>query len=309
MITRIFFTYLFIIFFFKSNYLYSSIKESILISVDNKIITSYDLKNQIKTIIILSNKEINNSNIAKTKNTAISNLINLTIKELEVEKFNIQIDDDNIQNYLNRVSNGNINNFKNIFLKNDINFERYLENVETELKWQKLVVSKFKNKIKINEKEIENLLSQSIAKEKSLNNYNLSKIEIIFKTENDLVKEIEGIKKQINNFGFEQTALNLKISKSQVENLDIGWINEKALSKKIYDAIKNLKKGEISSPVIIANSVLFLKVNDFKKSSLENLNFDELKKNVINQKTNQLLNAYSKNHLSKLKNNALINYK
>ena len=61
--------------------------------------------------------------------------------------------------------------------------------------------------------------------------------------------------------------------------------------------------------MIIANSVLFLKVNDFKKSNLENLNFDELKKNVINQKTNQLLNAYSKNHLSKLKNNALINYK
>lgn len=306
---RIFFAYLFIIFFLKPDYLFSSIKENILISVDNKIITSYDLKNQIKTIIILSNKEINNNNITKTKNAAISNLINLTIKELEVEKFNIQINDDNIQNYLNKVSNGNINNFKNIFLKNDINFERYLENVETELKWQKLVVSKFKNKIKINEKEIENLLSQSIAREKSLNDYNLSKIEIIFKTENDLINEIEGIKKQINNFGFEQTALNLKISNSQVENLDIGWINEKALSKKIYEAIKNLKKGEISKPVIIANSVLFLKVKDFKKSNLENLNFDELKKNVINQKTNQLLNAYSKNHLSKLKNNALINYK
>ena len=233
-----FFAYLFIIFFFKPDYLFSSIKENILISVDNKIITSYDLKNQIKTIIILSNKEINNNNITKTKNAAISNLINLTIKELEVEKFNIQINDDNIQNYLNRVSNGNINNFKNIFLKNDINFERYLENVETELKWQKLVVSKFKNKIKINEKEIENLLSQSIAREKSLNDYNLSKIEIIFKTENDLINEIEGIKKQINNFGFEQTALNLKISNSQVENLDIGWINEKALSKKFTKLLK-----------------------------------------------------------------------
>ena len=78
------------------------------------------------------------------------------------------------------------------------------------LSGKKLVVSKFKNKIKINEKEIENLLSQSIAREKSLNDYNLSKIEIIFKTENDLINEIEAIKKQINNFGFEQTALNLK---------------------------------------------------------------------------------------------------
>ena len=43
-----FFTYLLIIFFFKSNYLYSSIKENILISVDNKIITSYDLKIKLK---------------------------------------------------------------------------------------------------------------------------------------------------------------------------------------------------------------------------------------------------------------------
>ena len=43
-------TYLFIITILSPNNSFSEIKEKILVNVDNEIITSYDLKNQIKTI-------------------------------------------------------------------------------------------------------------------------------------------------------------------------------------------------------------------------------------------------------------------
>ena len=77
--------------FLNYNPILASIKEEILITVDNEIITSYDLKNQIRTIIILSNKEVNQDNINQIKKSATSNLINLSIKKIEVEKFDIQI--------------------------------------------------------------------------------------------------------------------------------------------------------------------------------------------------------------------------
>ena len=201
-------TYLFIITILSPNNSFSEIKEKILVNVDNEIITSYDLKNQIKTIIILSNKEINKNNIDKTKKVALNNLVNLMIKKIEVNKFDIQIKDNSVSNYLNTVSNGDIDNLKKIFLINNLNFESYRNNIEIELRWQKLIVSKFRNKIIIDDQEIQNLINQASNEKKSLNEYKLSKIEIIFNDKNDLKYEIENIKNEINKYGFEDTALD-----------------------------------------------------------------------------------------------------
>ena len=42
--------------------------------------------------------------------------------------------------------------------------------------------------------------------------------------------------------------------------------------------IKNMKDGEITSPIIKPNSILFLKLNDKKKSKVQKLNKMSLKK-------------------------------
>jgi len=309
MFKKKFLTYLFIITILGQNNSLSEIKEKILVNVDNEIITSYDLKNQIKTILVLSNREINQNNIDKTKKVALNNLVNLMIKKIEVNKFNIQIEDSNVSNYLNTVSNGDVNNLKKIFLINNLNYDNYKNNIEIELRWQKLIVSKFRSKITIDDQEIQNLIDQASNEKRSLNDYKLSKIEIIFNDKNDLKKKIATIKNEINKFGFEDTALKLKVSNSQISKGEIDWINEKALSKTILGAIKNLGKNEISKPIVISNSVLFLKVTDIKKSNLNVLNLEELKKNILDQRTNELLSSYSKSHLSKLRNISLINYR
>ena len=77
-----------ILFLFNTVDLRSAIQEKILIKVDNEIISSYDLSNQIKTILFLSNREINNSNITQFKKVAFENLINLRIKKNEILKKN-----------------------------------------------------------------------------------------------------------------------------------------------------------------------------------------------------------------------------
>jgi parvulin-like peptidyl-prolyl isomerase len=231
------------------------------------------------------------------------------IKKIEVNKFNIQIEDSNVSNYLNTVSNGDVNNLKKIFLINNLNYDNYKNNIEIELRWQKLIVSKFRSKITIDDQEIQNLIDRASNEKRSLNDYKLSKIEIIFNDKNDLKKKIATIKNEINKFGFEDTALKLKVSNSQISKGEIDWINEKALSKTILGAIKNLGKNEISKPIVISNSVLFLKVTDIKKSNLNVLNLEELKKNILDQRTNELLSSYSKSHLSKLRNISLINYR
>ena len=88
----------------------------------------------------------------------------------------------------------------------------------------------------------------------------------------------------------------------------LGLVDEKTLSKEIYNKLNNLKEGEISEPIIQLNRITFLKINKIKISN-NNLDINDIKKNLINSKKNNLFNLYSKSHLSKLKNNSYIEFK
>ena len=113
----------------------------------------------------------------------------------------------------------------------------------------------------------------------------------------------------IEKLGFEQTAIifNNEISSDSVGNL--GWISSNALSPDIFDIVKKLEIGNVSKPIKKGNNLIILKLNDKKTSKREDLDINLLKRNFSNQRRNEQLSLYSRSHLSKLKNNTLIEYK
>ena len=114
---------------------------------------------------------------------------------------------------------------------------------------------------------------------------------------------------QIKINGFKKTAVQFSVSSTSQNAGDLGWISSNSLSTKIYNIIKKMNIGDISQPIIKQNTILFLKLNDKRKSKINQINLAELRKNLINQKKNELFNLYSNSHLSKLKNNSLIEYR
>ena len=73
--------------------------------------------------------------------------------------------------------------------------------------------------------------------------------------------------------------------------------------------LKNLKIGEVSKPIKSLNSLIFFKLIDKRVSKINEIDTEEFKKRLIAQRKNELFNLYSRSHLSKLKNNSLIEYK
>ena len=81
------------------------------------------------------------------------------------------------------------------------------------------------------------------------------------------------------------------------------------MSKKIFNVLKDLKIGDVSKPIEDFESITFFKITDkrFVKNNLSDLN--KLRQNLIKSKKNDLYKLYSNSHLSKLKNNSLIEYR
>ena len=288
----------------------AKIKNEIVVRVENKIITDYEIKNKILSSIIVANKEINQENINSIKSQSLETLIQLKLKKLEIDKFNLKKrETDKVNTYLNSISSNNIIGLQDKFKNNNLDFQLFVEEIETELMWQELIYKIYSKKIKIDEKNIDNELKKLIKNESDIVEFNISEIEIFLNDANSYEKKVLYIEDLIIKNGFDDTALKFSISSSAPNNGNLGWINSKSLSNDVYKIIINMEKNGISKPIKRQNSILFLKLNDIKESKVENLNIPELKLKLINQKKNELFNLYSISHLSKLKNSSLIEYK
>ena len=119
----------------------------------------------------------------------------------------------------------------------------------------------YKEKVKINQEEIDKQIINYIENNPEVKELKISEIEINLDKESNLQKEIDFIKKEIQENGFENTALKFSIASSAQDLGDIGWINTESLSPKISKALKNLNKGDISKPIKNPNTLLFFKTN------------------------------------------------
>lgn len=287
---------------------FSKIEQKIVVKVENEIITNYDIKNKILSSLIISNQEVNQENINQIKNQVLDFLVQSKLKKIQLKNQNYKIESFQIDSYLNSVSKGDLNSLKEKFRQNNINFEMYVEEIENELKWQRFIFNNYSKKIKIDEDLINKQLEMIKNDSQSIESYKLSEIEILSSRDKD-EENTKNIENQISKFGFASTALKFSISPSSSSGGDIGWINGKAMSKRIYKIISNLKIGEVSKPVRETESIIFFKLDDKKLSKKHNTDLTELKNNLINKKKNELFNLYSRSHLSKLKNNSFIEYK
>ena len=299
--------YFYIFFFFNFSFV-EGIETKIIAMVNNEPITTYELKNKIITTLVLSNQNINQKIIDKSKNAAINSLINIKLKKNEIEKYKIESSQSNIDSYLQKVASNDIRSFKEKFINNSIDYQIFLNEIKIELAWQKLIYSKYNDKVKIEDNLIKNELDQLLKKEKNQNEYKLSEIEIEITKENKQNK-INQVLEEIEKFGFAETARKLSVSSTSIDNGNLGWVNEKSLSKQMNEILIKMKINEISEPVTKLNIISFFKITDKRSFNIDNTNIDELKKSLINQKTNELFKLYSNNYLSKIKNSSFIKFR
>ncbi len=298
----------FLIFLFFNENLYGSLNNKILIKVEDKVITNFDIKNKIISSLLLSGQEINQTNINKLKEQTVNHLIQLRLKEIEIFKHDLKIDQIKLNSYLLSVSKGNIENLKNLFEKNGSDFDIFKKEIETEFKWQRLIYVLYAKKIQIDQNLVEDELKNFLNKQTDIVEFKLSEIEILA-NENFNKNTLSDLKDQINKFGFKDTATKFSIASSSTNGGEIGWVNGKSMNKEVYNTVKKMNIGEVSEPIRKQESFIILKLLDKKNTKIKEENILKIKNQIIEQQKNDLFNLFSRSHLSKIKNLSLIEYK
>ena len=282
-----------------------ALENKILFKVNNEIITSIDLLNNLNYLKSL-NPNFENLDKNTMMSIASNELIKHKIKEIAIEQItNQSIDKKLLEDFL--ISNYAMNNIKNIseldrYLNQyDIEVEYLKSKMKTNLLWNRLIFSKFSDKVIINKDEIKNELT----KNNSQNEYNLS--EIIFSLENN---ETLGLKSKkifdiIEKDGFDTAALKFSNSDSSSLGGNIGWIKENSLNKNVRDSLKEVEEKNYTTPILIPGGFLILKINELRTIELFN-NIEEAVEETIKIKTNEQLNQFSNIYLNKFRKDVKI---
>ena len=303
---RSFIAILFLIFFTSG--VHAAINNSVIISVGNLPITYLDLVKEMKIISIISNNKIDDSNKEQIKDIAVKTLIKRKIKEIEINKYNIKdYNRSDLKKLIMRTSKNigtDKEGLKNIMEINNLSFEEIEKRFKIDLKWNSLIFQLYKNKISLNMSEIENKINVELDAVKTNRLVLLSEIEINRPEENDKIvvgKVMENIKKD----GFENTAKKFSISKSSEFGGNIGWLNEKKLSKEIYDNIKNLKTNELSKAIYLKETIVIIKKMGEK---IPEKNIKKIKDRIVLIEKEKKLEMFSNSHFSNLERTTQIDY-
>ena len=302
---KIFFYIIISIFFFNSAY---SIESKIIYKIQNEIITNIDLKNEFKYLLVLNNRL---KNIDKDTAFLISkqSLIRDKIKKIEIMKnfkslkINQKYKDILIKDIYLKLELDNKDQFLEYLKKYDLELKNIIEKISINALWNDLIFRKYSAKIEINEKKIKNKID--LINQQTTRDFLLS--EIVYEVENkeEINKKFIEIKKSIKDIGFENTVSLFSISASAKTGGNIGWVNEKSLSQ---DILKNIEKmeGNLTQPIILPNSILMLKINEIKKSTLK-IDYDIELKKAIDYERNKQLNQYSIIYFNRIKKNLEFN--
>ena len=299
---------LFVLFFINTNLI--SLENRILMKVNNEIITTVDISNQINYLVSLNPKikELENQRVFEI---AKQTMIKEKIKKLEILKKieKIDIEDKYLNEYLKTKYQSlgfeDENKFENYLKINDLTISTIKEKISIELIWNQLIYEKFNKSIKIDEEAIKNkILNYKNQKSKR---YLLS--EIVFQASDDFTidEKYELIKNEIDQNGFENTAAQYSISNTAITGGKIGWINENSLNSNIKKVVSMIELGSYSQPIQLPSGFLILYVKDIQEIN-EEVDIDiekEIAKN-IKISTDQQLNDFSNIYFNKIKKNFLI---
>ena len=290
----------------------TSLENKIILKINEKIITTVDIKQEEKYLIVL-NPNLKKINQNKLKVLATDSIVKEKIKQIELVKyFQVEkvLDDANlkeiIKNLYQTIGFQNENEFKNYLKSQNLKFSSVKKKLAIEMLWNNLIFQKFNNRVVIDEIEIKNNLDKEIKNLRFSKDIFLS--EILIRNSKDLKLDsiYSEILKSIKDVGFATTANIFSMSDTAKVGGKVGWIKETSLSKQILKNIINLNKGQISKPIKINENFLILRIDDTRINK-QKIDKNKILSNRISYKKNQQLERFSLAYFGKIKQSVQIN--
>ena len=280
---------------------------TIVAKVNNEIITNIDLENRLKMALDLSKLPDEKEIKERLKPRVLDGLINEILKIQEANRLGIFVSNKEVTSQINRLETRlriKKNSLLENYTKKGIPEITILNQIRSQLLWEKLIYNIIIKNISISDKQITETFDLLIKKSGEIE-YNLS--EIFISLDNiEAEQRINSIYSKINSKNFLLLAEQFSDSVISDRNTVNNWTRESLLNAEVKNSVSKLGIGQISAPVKTSSGYYIILLNDKRKTK-------KIEKNQTIYNLSQILfkldnpnntkqEKYYKEFLSSLKN-------
>ena len=266
-----FLTYIFTLaYLFTSSSLLSERENhsDIVVVVNEKSILRSDLHHRIKLVAKNSGVELTPAIYSQFKDRVLNQMIDEVLQIDLAEKFNLTPSADQIKDAWHRMEKnyGMGEGELEVYLKSEQVPRRIIEDqIKAILGWQTYIHEKYDSLVQVNDIDIQNEMDR-LNEEKSQDKALLSELVLYYDTPAEAEKtkaKAQKLSEQIKTGGsFPLIAQEFSRSASAANGGDIGWVELDQLEVPLKNAVKTLKKGDISDPIPIKNGYSVIGMRD-----------------------------------------------
>ncbi len=244
---------------------------SIIASVGNEAITTQDLINRTRFVIMTSGLKNDEETAQKIAPQVLQTMINEKLQLQEAQRLDLKIRDSETDNAIadieqkNKMPPGGMRDFLGTA---GIPYSIFQQQVKSQLAWAMIKTRTINPKVIISDDEVDDFIhAQSMNLTQT--EYHIQEIVLPVENPEDEPKILETANKLISELNagkdFATIAKQFSQSASAMNDGDVGWLAESNIPKELLAEIKVIREGQISKPVRSIEGYFILKLLGSRK--------------------------------------------
>jgi peptidyl-prolyl cis-trans isomerase SurA len=252
--------------------------DGIVATVNDRIITGFDLRQRMLLIIIMSEVQPTAENVAQIQREALDMLIEEHLQAEEIAKFpSLIITDADVDAEVAAMAEQAgmaPDQYMQALASAGIHARTIREQIRTAIGWRELVGGRFASRARVSRSQVEQSLSkyEEAATKKQ---YLIGEIYIDANRVGGMQSAITGgqqlIQQMIQGAPFQAVAQQFSAAPTAVRGGDAGWVVEGTVAPALQQAFDNLEIGQLSNPIVVEGGVYIIYMRDKREGSATRL--------------------------------------
>ncbi len=255
-----------------------TLADGIVATVNDQIITGFDLRQRMLSVIAMSQVQPTEENIPAIQQQALQALIEERLQSQEIANYKtLQIPDEDVDREVARMAQElgtTAENYLAFLAQGGIRPQAFREQLRTEIAWRELVGGRFNSRSRVSRAQVAQALRQA-TEAASKPQYLVGEIYLEANRVGGQQAALNGaeqlVAQMVQGAPFMAVARQFSAAPSASRGGDAGWIVQGSVQPALQAALDVLEVGQLSRPIPVEGGVYIIYMRDRRSGAATNL--------------------------------------
>jgi peptidyl-prolyl cis-trans isomerase SurA len=250
------------------------LSESVVVTVNDDIISSYDIVQRMRLLIVTSGIQPNEQNLPELQREAVRSLIDEHIEmqdlrtEGKTQKFDLIASDAEVDDEIASIARSNNTSAAQLLSQlaaQGVGAQTFRDQLRAEISWRGWIRGRYGQRLVIGEDQIKEFQKRQDA-EAGKPHYDISEVFIDAGRAGGMQQAEDGATQLIGQIQkgapFAAVARQFSAAPSAANGGQVGWIAEGEMAPEVDKALETLRPGQLSGPIAVKDGVYIIFLRD-----------------------------------------------